>query len=76
MYEPKWLFLLMYRSHIMRHTGFSRVDGLSTDPWDLGRHTLQLTCQVRFLKHWTDPAPLMNFEGIRSHAPFYLTKAP
>ena len=23
----------------MRHTGFLRVDGLSTDPRDLGRHT-------------------------------------
>ena len=32
MYGPKWPFLLMYGSHDMRHTGFPRVDGLSTDP--------------------------------------------
>ena len=31
---PTWPFLLMYGSHDMRHTGFSWVDGLSTDPWD------------------------------------------
>ena len=40
MYEPKWPFLLMYGSHNMRHTGFSWVDGLSTDPRDLGRYRL------------------------------------
>ena len=38
MYGPKWPFLLMYGSHDMRHTGFPPVDGLSTDPRDLGRH--------------------------------------
>ena len=38
MYGPKWLFLLMYGSHDMRHTSFPWVDGLSTDPQDLGRH--------------------------------------
>ena len=38
MYGPKWLFLLIYGSHDMRHTGFPRVDGLSTDPRDLGHH--------------------------------------
>ena len=37
MYGPKWLFLLMYESHDIRHR-FLRVDGLSTDPQDLGRH--------------------------------------
>ena len=40
MYGPKWSFLLMYGSHDMRHTGFPQVDGLSTDPRDLGHHTL------------------------------------
>ena len=40
MYGPKWPFLLMYESQDMRHTGFPRVDGLSTDPRDLGRHSL------------------------------------
>ena len=40
MYGPKWPFLLMYESHDMRHTGFPRVDGLSMDPRDLGRHNL------------------------------------
>ena len=38
MYGPKLPFLLMYGSHDMRHTGFLRVDGLSRDPQDLGRH--------------------------------------
>ena len=38
MYGPKWSFLLMHVSHKMRHTGFPQVDGLSTDPRDLGRH--------------------------------------
>ena len=38
MYGPKWPFLLMYESHDMRHTSFPQVDGLSTDPQDLGRH--------------------------------------
>ena len=38
MYGPKCLFLLMYESHDMRHTVFPRVDGLLTDPQDLGRH--------------------------------------
>ena len=38
MYGPKWPFLLIYGSHNMRHTAFPQVDGLSTDPRDLGRH--------------------------------------
>ena len=38
MYGPKWPFLLMNGSLDMRHTDFPRVDGLSTDPRDLGRH--------------------------------------
>ena len=40
MYGPKWPFLLMYGSYDMRQTGFPQVDGLSTDPRDLGRHSL------------------------------------
>ena len=36
MYGPKWSFLLMYESHDMRHTGFLRVDGLSTGPPGFG----------------------------------------
>ena len=39
MYGPKWPFLLMYGSHDLRHSGFPRVNGWSTDPRDLGRHT-------------------------------------
>ena len=39
MYGPKWPFLLMYGSHAMRQTGFPQVDGLSTDPRDLWRHS-------------------------------------
>ena len=42
MYGPKWPFLLM-----MRHTGFPRVDGLSMDPRDLGRHK-----KVNGVSHW------------------------
>ena len=38
MYGPTWPFLLMYGSHDMRHIGFPRVDGLSMDLRDLGRH--------------------------------------
>ena len=49
MYGPKCPFSLMYGSHDMRNTGFSRVDGLSTDPWDLGRHTTHLTKTKRKL---------------------------
>ena len=47
MYEPKWPFLLMYGCHDMRHTGFTRVDGLSTDPRDLRRHTNTIKERVR-----------------------------
>ena len=47
MYGPKWPFLLIYRSHAMRQTGFPRVDGLSTDPRDLGRHSL--VSELRFI---------------------------
>ena len=43
MYGLKWPFLLMYESHDMRHIGFPRVDGLSTDPGDLGRHIQLVT---------------------------------
>ena len=39
MYGPKLSFLLMYGSHNMRNTGFPWVDGLSTDPRVLGRHS-------------------------------------
>ena len=44
MYGPNWPFLLMYGSHNMRHKGYPRVDGLSMDPRDLGRHS---QCQER-----------------------------
>ena len=47
MYGPKWPFLLMYGSHNMRHTGFPQVDELSTDPRDLGRHSL--VSELRFI---------------------------
>ena len=38
MYGPKWLFLLMYGSHDMRHIGFLRVDSGQQDARDLGLH--------------------------------------
>ena len=40
MYGPKGPFLLRYGSRDMRRIDFSRVDGLSTDPRFLGRHSL------------------------------------
>ena len=49
MYGPKWPFLLIYGSHDMRHTGIPQVDGLSTDPWVLGRHNL--SCRIQRRKH-------------------------
>ena len=39
---PKWLFLLMYRSHDMRHTGFPQVDCGQRDPRDSGRHNCSM----------------------------------
>ena len=45
MYGPKWPFLLMYGSHAIKQTGFPRVDGLSTDPRDLGRHIRGLSME-------------------------------
>ena len=39
MYGPKWSFLLGYESRDTRRVDFPRVDGLSTDPQVLGRHT-------------------------------------
>ena len=41
MYGLNGPFLLMYGSHNMRHTGFPRVNGLSMDPRDLGRHKIR-----------------------------------
>ena len=40
MYGLKWPFLLSYGSRDMRRIDFPRVDGLSTDPRVLGRHSL------------------------------------
>ena len=39
MCRPMWLFLLMYGSHDMRHTGLPQVDGGQRDPQEMGRHT-------------------------------------
>ena len=49
MYGSKWPFLLMYGSHNMRHTGFPRVEGLSTDPRDLGRHNHSRPHTIQFI---------------------------
>ena len=40
MYGSKWPFLLMYVSRDTKRIDFLQVDGLSTDPRDLGRHSL------------------------------------
>ena len=51
MYGPKWPFLLMYGSHVVRQTGFSRVDGLSTDPPPpppvLGHHISRMASMLK-----------------------------
>ena len=47
----------MYESHDMRHIGFPRVNGLSTDPWDLGRH---INCI--FIYVWSNPSCLTYVE--------------
>ena len=39
MYGPMWQFYSCMGSHDMRRKGFLWVDGLSTDPRNLGRHT-------------------------------------
>ena len=63
MYGPKWPFLLMYGSHDMRHTSFPQVDGFSTDPRDLGRHTFPCFLLVGIihssLSHF--PTPILNY---------------
>ena len=38
MCRPRWLFLLTYGSHNMRHTGFPQVDGGQRDTQEMGRH--------------------------------------
>ena len=40
MQGPKWPFLLRYGSHNTRRIDFPQVDGYSTDPRVLGRHSL------------------------------------
>ena len=56
MQGPKWPFLLRYGSHDTRRIDFPRVDGLSTDTPDLGRHidhylsTNQLTNKIIYIQ--------------------------
>ena len=38
MYGPDVAILLMYGSHDMRHTGFSRLTVVNGTPENLGRH--------------------------------------
>ena len=60
MYGPKWPFLLMYGFHDMRHTGFPRVDGLSTDPRDLGRHSSYSLLDISLgVRHMAPMCPLL-----------------
>ena len=56
MYGPKRPFLLRYGSRDTRRIDFPRVDGLSTDPRVLGRHSyfgirtvIRITLLQRFL---------------------------
>ena len=45
---PMWPFLLMYGSHDMRHTGFSRVDGGQRDPgfWSVTHPLIQKASHI------------------------------
>ena len=38
MHRPKLPFLLIYVSRNTKRTDFPQVDGLSTDPREMGRH--------------------------------------
>ena len=40
MYGPKQPFLLMYVSRDTRRIDFPQVEGLSTEPREMGRHSL------------------------------------
>ena len=50
MYGPKRLFLLEYGSHDTRSIDFPRVDGLSTDTPDLGRHSTPFSIMLIFFR--------------------------
>ena len=42
MYGPDVAILLMYGSHVMRHTGFLRLTVVNETPRDLGRHNRRI----------------------------------
>ena len=46
MYGPKWPFLLMYMSRDTRRTDFLQVDELSTDPREIGHHSMHTELEV------------------------------
>ena len=64
MHGPMWLFVLMFRSREMRQlfrgiedsiaANIPWVDGLSMDPWILGRHIICLIYYIHFFccKHY------------------------
>ena len=65
----KWPFLLRYVSRDTRHIDFPRVDGLSTDTPDLGRHTTSFphdVCKLRRSLYGLKQAPRAWFEKFRS----------
>ena len=68
MYGPKWPFLLMYGSHDMRHIGFLRVDGLSTDPRDLGLHMSEELCW-EIVQQFTSERPMNCFGELPTNSP-------
>ena len=47
MHGPKWPFLLMYRSHNMRHKVFRRLTGCQRDTPGSGHHKIM---ELRLLK--------------------------
>ena len=59
MYGPKWPFLLRYGSRDMRRIDFPRVDGLSTDPWVLGRHNFTATKPIEQRQNTCQPFQLV-----------------
>ena len=46
---PYWVFLLMYGSHEMRHTGFPQVDGGQQDPRVGASHGLNVFLRIKVI---------------------------
>ena len=65
MYRPMWLFLLMYGSHYMRHTGFRRLTMVNGTPGNWGVTSgesmgLGIVFNIKVLEVLTIVAPTEN----------------